>query len=211
MPSVGRRSEVHTFYSPAQRRQDHPTVGWDFLVFAARNTAAAFEALHARGHVLGDVNQGNVMVGTDSRVVLIDCDSFQVNADAKLHLCEVGVPEFTPPELQGIASFASIARTVNHDNFGLALLVFHLLMGGRHPYAGVPLTREAGQSLEGDVKAFRYAYARDAAQRGNAPPPRSIPMGLLPSYVQSLFEARLPGTRRSKRSANRAAMACDAG
>lgn len=189
MPSVDGRSEVHTFYSPAQRRVDHPTIGWDFLVFVARNTAAAFETLHARHHVLGDVNQGNVMVGTDSRVVLIDCDSFQVRADTTLHRCEVGVPEFTPPELQGITSFASTTRTANHDNFGLALLIFHLLMGGRHPYAGVPLTREAGQSLEGDVRAFRYAYASDALARGNKPPPRSIPITLVPPALRLMFEA----------------------
>jgi len=188
MASVGARFEIHTLYSPAQRRQEHPNLAWDFLLCVARNTAAAFEALHERGHVLGDVNQGNVMVGSDGRVVLIDCDSFQVRADAKVHLCEVGVPEFTSPELQGITSFASVARTVNHDNFGLALLVFHLLMGGRHPYAGVPTTRAAGQSLEGDVKAFRYAYANDAARRGNGPPPNSIPIGLLPAQIQAMFE-----------------------
>jgi DNA-binding helix-hairpin-helix protein with protein kinase domain len=51
------------------------------------------------------VNQGNVLVGSDSKVVLIDSDSFQVNARGTLHLCEVGVSHFTPPELQGLSSF----------------------------------------------------------------------------------------------------------
>ncbi len=88
-------------------------------VYVARNTAAAFSTLHAQGHVIGDVNQGNVVVGADSKVTLIDCDSFQIRASNTLHLCEVGVPHFTPPELQGTSSFASTQRTENHDNFGL--------------------------------------------------------------------------------------------
>ena len=131
MPKVTGRDPVHMVYSPAHRRQDRPKAAWDFLLFVARNTAAAFEALHSHGHVLGDVNQGNVLVGNDSKVVLIDSDSFQVNARGTLHLCEVGVSHFTPPELQGLSSFDGFTRTANHDNFGLALLIFHLLFGGR--------------------------------------------------------------------------------
>lgn len=89
MPLVAGRAPVHTLYSPAHRRQDYPEVAWDFLLFVARNMAAAFAAIHSHGHVLGDVNQGNVMVGKDSKVVLIDCDSFQINSNGESHLCKV--------------------------------------------------------------------------------------------------------------------------
>lgn len=188
MPKVVGRDPIHQLYSPAQRRQERPKAAWDFLLFVARNTAAAFETIHAHGHVLADVNQGNVMVGADSQVVLIDCDSLQVNAAGTLHLCEVGVSHFTSPELQGLSSFRGVTRTANHDNFGLALLIFHLLFGGRHPYMGKPLTSSAGESLESDIKAFRYAYASDARQRGFEMPPRAIPIGLVPPAVQALFE-----------------------
>mgnify|MGYP000709306936 CR=1 FL=1 len=152
-------------------------MGWDFLLYVARNTAAAFDTLHSHGHVLGDVNQGNVMVGGDSQVVLIDSDSYQIRAKDTVHLCEVGVSHFTPPELQGISSFKGVTRTPNHDNFGLALLIFHLLFGGRHPYSGVPLRKGVGDALETDIKEFRYAYARDAQNRGIAAPPGSISRG----------------------------------
>ncbi len=73
---------------------------------------------------MGDVNQNSFMVGRDSKVVLIDSDSFQINANGTLHLCEVGVSHFTPPELQTLPSFVGFERTANHDNFGLALLIF---------------------------------------------------------------------------------------
>ncbi len=133
MQRIEGRLPIHMLYSPAQRRESFPQARFDFLVFVARNIAAAFATLHEHGHVLGDVNQGNVLVGADSRVILIDCDSFQIQVGEALHRCEVGVAHFTPPELQSIASFEDITRTPNHDGFGLALLIFHLLMGGRHP------------------------------------------------------------------------------
>lgn len=189
MPRITGRDPIHTVYSPAHRRQERPKAAWDFLLYVARNTAAAFEVLHSHGHILGDVNQGNVLVGNDSKVVLIDSDSFQVNAQGSLHLCEVGVAHFTPPELQGLPSFQGFTRTANHDNFGLALLIFHLLFGGRHPYSGVPMRRGIGDALEADIKAFRYAYAHDNATRGIGPPPKSIPLATLPASVETMFHA----------------------
>lgn len=188
MPKVASKDPVHMVYSPAHRRLDRPKAAWDFLLFVARNTAAAFEALHTHGHLLGDVNQGNILVGGDSKVVLIDSDSFQVNARGTQHLCEVGVSHFTPPELQSLSSFQGFTRTANHDNFGLALLIFHLLFGGRHPYSGVPLKAGVGDALETDIKGFRYAYARDASSRGTSPPPRSIPMSMVPDSMEAMFQ-----------------------
>jgi DNA-binding helix-hairpin-helix protein with protein kinase domain len=188
MQRIEGRLPIHMLYSPAQRRESFPQARFDFLVFVARNIAAAFATLHEHGHVLGDVNQGNVLVGADSRVILIDCDSFQIQVGDALHRCEVGVAHFTPPELQSIASFEDITRTPNHDGFGLALLIFHLLMGGRHPYSGVPLADHIGESLEADIRDFRYAYAKDAAQRLIAPPPKSVPIESLPPAIVALFE-----------------------
>lgn len=187
MSNLGSKDAVHMVYSPKHRKQDKPHLGWDFLLYVARNIAAAFEALHKHSHVLGDVNQGNVMVGNDSKVVLIDSDSFQVRHGTETFRCEVGVSHFTPPELQGTSGFSHFDRTANHDNFGLALLIFHLLMGGRHPFSGVPLTRQAGDSLESDIAAYRYAYGHDAAKRGIGPPPNSVEMNLLPASTQLLF------------------------
>lgn len=94
---------------------------------------------------------------------------------------------FTPPELQAVASFDHVPRTSNHDNFGLALLIFHLLFGGRHPYSGVPLRHDAGGALEKDIQAFRYAYAPDGRRRGFNPPPKAIPISIVPDPIQAMF------------------------
>ena len=178
---------IQDVYSPMHRRQDHPRRAWDFLVYTARNTAAAFQALHAQGCVLGDADHGNVLVGTNTQVRLIDCDSFQVNANGTLHLSEAGVALFAPPELQGNTTISQVPRTANHDNFGLAMLLFHLLFGGRHPFAGVPLHDQVGAEIVDHIKAFRYAYARDFQARGLSPPPRTVPVSILPDAMQAMF------------------------
>lgn len=198
MQRIERRLPIHMLYSPAQRRQMFPKVRFDFLLYVARNVAAAFDTLHDHGHVLGDVNQGNVLVGEDSQVVLIDCDSFQVRFGDALHRCEVGVAHFTPPELQRVNAFDTTTRTANHDCFGLALLIFHLLMGGRHPFSGVPQSEQVGNALEADIRDFRYAYAHDAPRRLLLPPPRAMPIAAMPLPIISLFESAFtqPGVQQ---------------
>ena len=102
MPRINGAKEIHQLYSPAQRRSTFPRADWHFLLRTARNCAAAFHILHARGFVVGDVNHGNVLVTTKAVANFIDCDSFQFQANGQLFRCEVGVPFFTPPELQKV-------------------------------------------------------------------------------------------------------------
>jgi DNA-binding helix-hairpin-helix protein with protein kinase domain len=187
MAKIHDMKPIQMLYSPAHRKREYSNRGWDFLLFAARNTAAAFTVLHDRGHVLGDVNQGNAYVGNKATITLIDTDSYQIRDRDQLHLCEVGVSHYTPPELQG-GSFKA-ARTTNHDNFGLALLIFHLLYGGRHPYAGVPQRDGVGESLESNIQQLRFAYSRTAAQRLLTPPPNSLPLSIVPPPLAEMFES----------------------
>ncbi len=135
MPRVDGHKDIHTLYSPRSRKAEFPNADWRFLIRAAANTARAFAAIHETGCVIGDVNHGGVCVSDKATVRLIDCDSFQVTVGTRRFLCEVGVPTFTSPELQG-KPFRGVVRSPNHDNFGLAVLVFHLLYMGRHPFAG---------------------------------------------------------------------------
>jgi DNA-binding helix-hairpin-helix protein with protein kinase domain len=109
-----------------------------YLHQAARNLAAAVRTRHARGYVIGDVNESNILVSERALVTLVDTDSFQVRDphNGVVYRCPVGKPEFTPPELQG-QTFAHVDRTPEHDLFGLAVLIFQLLMEGTPPFAGV--------------------------------------------------------------------------
>jgi DNA-binding helix-hairpin-helix protein with protein kinase domain len=75
MPIVS-GSEVHELYNPKQRQIKFPKVEWNHLVRVARNCSAAFDEIHSMGAVIGDVNEGNILVKENCKVYLIDCDSY---------------------------------------------------------------------------------------------------------------------------------------
>lgn len=188
MPKINDYEAIHKLYGPAHRKQTFPNADWAFLVNAARNMAAAFDVIHAHGHVVADVNQGNVVVATNSMTKLIDCDSFQILIGNDRYLCDVGVAHFTPPELQSLKTFHGFQRTPNHDNFGLALLCFHLLFMGRHPFSGVYSGKE-DMPIERAIREFRFSFSRGASAKGMKPPPDSIGLETVSPQVAALFEA----------------------
>lgn len=185
MPRVAARRDIHELYSPKSRSEAFPATDFRFLVHVGANIARAFAVIHAHGHVIGDVNHGNLLVGTDGTVILIDCDSFQVGQGANLLPCDVGVPLFTAPELYG-RSFRGLIRTPNHDLFGLAVLLFHLLYMGRHPFAGRFLGH-GDMPIEKAVVEYRFAYGPDRTANAMERPPGTIPLEAMGSTVRDLF------------------------
>lgn len=178
---------LHELYGTANRRRYFPDVGWHHMVLAARNTAAAFQTLHAANVLVGDVNQGNLLVDKKMCVRMIDCDSFQITANGRTFLCPVGSPHFTPPELQS-QKLRDVVRNQNHDRFGLAILIFHLLFVGRHPFAG--RYRGSGDlPIEKAIAERRFAFSRNRAATLVDPPPASLLLEDLPESVGELFEA----------------------
>jgi DNA-binding helix-hairpin-helix protein with protein kinase domain len=191
MPRIADHKEIHHLYSVAQRKKDFPEADWGFLLHTARNCAIAFESVHVHGHIVGDVNQKNVMVSKKGIVALVDCDSFQVKEGNRIFRCGVGVPEYTPPELHG-RKFTDLDRDANHDLFGLAVMVFHLLMMGRHPFAGVPQI-SIDIPIEKAIQDGLYAYARNSSKL--KPPPHVPPLAMLDIATRDLFE-RAFGSRQ---------------
>lgn len=188
MPDITGSEVIHHIYSPSHRKQHFPDMDWSFLVNTCRNIAAAFASIHSRGHVIGDVNPNLVFISNTTIANLIDCDSFQILYNGKIYPCEVGVPHFTPPELQNHTSFKNIIRTKNHDNFGLALLIFHVLMMGRHPFSGV-YSGNKHIPLEKSIQNFLYAFSDNPIKRRQiSPPPNSITPNILPDEMRSMFE-----------------------
>lgn len=202
MPRIQGGEEIHELYSPAHRKIQFPKADWRFLVRTARNCAGAFGRLHKCGIVIGDVNQGNVFVTQQAMIHLIDCDSFQIARNGDLFRCTVGVPHFTPPELQGMR-LSKVVRNINHDTFGLAVLIFHLLFMGRHPYSGRYLGK-GDLPLEKSISEHRFAYGANAAQFQIAPPPHTMTLQEIPPYIGDFFERAfdpLAGQRQSRPSA----------
>jgi DNA-binding helix-hairpin-helix protein with protein kinase domain len=187
----GQRFELHHLYRPGTRKQTFRQADWSFLMHAARNVAAAVATVHAAGHVVGDVNQRNFIVGGDATVKVLDCDSFQIRGANRIFHCLVGVPEFTPPELQS-RPLDSVERTANHDAFGLAVLVFQLLFMGRHPYAGRFLG-SGEMPIERAIAEGRFAFGRNSRARLMETPPGTVPFESLPPRLGALFDAAFGG------------------
>jgi len=180
---------IHHYYSPSWRKQNQPNASWDSLLLLAANLSAAFVAVHESGIIIGDVNPNSLRVKKNGKVFFIDSDSFQIADGNTIYRCRVGVPSFTAPELlESSIPFNKLTRTVNHDLFGLSLLLFHILFMGRHPFAGV-FNGSGDTPLETHIMKFRYAYANDYARRGVRPPPLSVqPKSVAAKSLVAAFE-----------------------
>jgi DNA-binding helix-hairpin-helix protein with protein kinase domain/Tfp pilus assembly protein PilF len=185
MKKISQAEEVHALHSPKSRLQKFPEASWAFLIYVAANIARAVTAVHEHGLVIGDVNPKNILVTRKATVYLLDVDSLQVSAGGKTYRCEGGFPEYTPPELQGVA-FRDVDRAQGHDCFGLAVVIFQLLFLGRHPFSGMYLG--AGEMpLERAIKESRFAYGADAEARKMRQPPGTLALDSMPPPLVDLF------------------------
>lgn len=193
MPKVDGYRELHMLYAPGDRRAHFEHGGLDFLVAAARNLAAAVGRVHEYGHVIGDLNQRNVLVNAQALIALIDIDSLQIRApDGRVYRCLVGTPHLTAPELHG-GDYGHTDRSPEHDRFALAVLIFHLLMMGRHPHAGV-WNGDDDMSIERAIREGRYVYALQADRRfGMEPPRQAPPIAIVGPLLAALFERAFCG------------------
>jgi DNA-binding helix-hairpin-helix protein with protein kinase domain len=185
MPRIDNAHLIWEIYNPGVRREVYPHFHFGTLLRTARNLAAAVNTMHECGYVIGDLNESNVLVSSRGEVTLIDVDSFQSPAHDRLYRCRVGRPEYTSPELQG-AAFADVDRLPQHDAFGLAVLIFQLLMQGIHPFAGTSSTSGDSDSIPSRIAAghWPYAWTRTAPIQ---PSPHAPPWHVLPPSVQDLL------------------------
>ncbi|MBU0973959.1 MAG: topoisomerase DNA-binding C4 zinc finger domain-containing protein [Proteobacteria bacterium] len=187
---------LHELYSPKSRQRYFPKADYRFIVHAALNVARAVGKVHQSRCIIGDLNHSGVLVTQDTTVALIDADSFQFSLNGKSYPCVVGVPDFTPPELHG-KNLASVQRTIEHDNFGLAVAVFHLLFMGRHPYAGRYNGPDISMGAAIAQNRFAFSLTRQAATQ-TTPPPGSLTLDMFPDVISCAFEKAFglsPGAR----------------
>lgn len=184
--------ELHVLSNPSDRRAPGgSTPGWvrgftwRHLVRTGANLALATDVLHRSDYVVGDFNERNILVRSDTRVTLVDCDSMQVpNPRAgPPFLCGVGRAEFTAPELLDV-DIATTPRRASSDLFALAVHIFQLVMEGVHPFDGV--WHGDGEKPRRHQLAQRglFAYAGDPLLR---PRPTAMPFELLPEELRELF------------------------
>ena len=177
---------LHELYSPKSRQRHFPKADYRFVVRAALNVARAVGKVHQTGCVIGDLNHSGVLVSQDATVALIDADSFQFSLNGNTYPCLVGVEDFTPPELHGV-NLGTVTRTLQHDNFGLAVAIFHLLFMGRHPYAGIYKGPDLSMGESIAQNRFAFSVVRQSETQ-TSPPPGALTLDLFPGPVSSAFE-----------------------
>ena len=187
MQHVSGYRPIHELYSPKSRQMHFPKVDYRFIIRVAINVARAVGKVHQTGCVIGDLNHSGALVAEDARVALIDADSFQFRLGQKTYPCVVGVQDFLPPELHGV-NLSTVTRSVEHDNFGLAVVVFLLLLMGRHPYAG----RHEGPDFPIGQAIANYKFAYSLVRKsstGTTPPPGALAIDVFPTPIQQAFES----------------------
>jgi len=185
MPKITGGRPIFQIYNPVLRGQLPYPFSWQALHRTAYNLCAVIQAIHAKGYIIGDLNESNILVNEQALVTLVDCDSFQVTDDEGItHRCAVGKPEYTAPELHGVI-LRDVDQTINHDLFGLGVLLFQLLMEGYHPFAGVlPSKASVGRV---DLYAIREGLFPYNGSSEISPPPAAPPINLLHRWVKQSF------------------------
>ncbi len=192
---------LHQLMADVDRKEKFLDNNWKYLVNVAYNLAIAVQVLHEKGVVIGDINESNFLIGNrtiaqnagitnfnnNGIVYCIDCDSFQIITNDDKFLCTVSKPEYFPPELHG-KNLYNVVRTQNNDNFGLAVIIYQLLMLGKHPYATLGGPSEVVKAIEGGY----FAFGKKAKQEGIKPPLPSemfqIIYDSLDDKIKELFE-----------------------
>ena len=140
MPLMDKGEAYYSVKHPVERLKTFPSWTWGHLVTVGTNVTTVVNSLHQGGYVIGDLNPSNIHVTNHGRVALVDLDSIQVTTPNEIFRCPVGQLDYTAAEVRQAmgpsGSFQDIARSQATDAFTMTLLLYELLMLGRHPFQG---------------------------------------------------------------------------
>ncbi len=151
--------------------------------------------LHARDILIGDINALNILVVSPDEVYFVDADSYQIGGFP----CPVGTNEFIAPELQGRSNFSDFLRSMGNENFAVAVLLFMILLPGRHPYS-----HTGGGSVQDNIRSLRFPYPLREDPGGGVPPGKWLNMwNILPLPVRDAFYRSFKPGGQFQREADR--------
>ena len=186
MPRLRDSLPLSQFYDFKFRRVHLPFINYRSLCRIGLNLASAVWAIHDKGYVIGDINEGNIMANEKALVTLVDTDSFQIreNGSGRVFRCLVYTPLYTAPEFQNV-TLDQVDRSPAQDLFGITVLLFQLLMEGQLPYAcAFSNPGNAPDVVDCLVNGY-FPYAQQL--NGITPPPWAPPYSTLHPALQDLF------------------------
>lgn len=104
--------------------------------------------LHQQNVIIGDLNPLNILIKDESHVFFVDTDSFQIGNFP----CPVGTAPFIAPDIQD-KDFSKFLRSIDHDHFAIAILLFMTLLPGMHPYS-----HKGGATAEENIRKGHFPY-----------------------------------------------------
>lgn len=172
----------------------YPHITWGNKIHIAKNLCVVLEAVHEAGYVCGDLNPKNINLNPNTgEVTFVDTDSYHITDGKRVYRCNVGMPEYLPPEIQkkmqkGLAAAPLPTFSPETDNFALAIHIFQLLMNGCHPFSckiipsadSIVFPDISESILNGECPFF-------VRVPGKKIPVYAPPIDILPDEIQILF------------------------
>lgn len=115
--------------------------------------------LHQRNVLLGDINAKNILIVSPQKVFFVDTDSYQIEDFP----CPVGTEEFKAPEIKA-TQYSELLRTFGNEYFAIAVLLFKIMLPGKHPYS-----HQGGGSVKENIQKMDFPYALKEKSNHNAP------------------------------------------
>lgn len=189
MKNIVNAEAMHNLFSSRDREEKFQGASVKLMVRAALNLARAIAELHDGPCVIGDISPSNILVTREATVQLIDTDSFQCRINANIFTCPVVTPDYIPPELLTPDADLHQPRSSNQDCFGLAFMIFQLLMAGFRPFQGRWLDPNREPPSPTDwIREFLYAYGSDSLRLPVAPPPAAPRLDWASEPIRSAFD-----------------------
>lgn len=185
-----------SFAHSGDRRKTAPDFDVRYALIASQNLMLAVSSMHAAGHCVGDINESNIFVATDARVLLVDSDSAQITFEGKQFPCLVGKPEYTAPELTH-GPLKDNPRSAASDTFATAIAVYQMISGGAHPSDGKYTGADDPISVVDRIRGSVYPGLTSQAQAGFAPVPR-IPVLAIPKVIRTALLQALSADPQSR-------------
>lgn len=163
-------------------------LGMESRLKLCTNLSIAIHSIHRlKDYVLVDLKPRNVLVATDGRVSLIDCDSIQITSNGRrLFPAKVATGEYMPPEGNGMNPSKHVI-TQTWDRFSMAIMFYEVIFG-LHPYAASFSGRyENSTTLDSKIKDGLFVHGKNKVYVISKPELHKN-YSAIPSSVRGLFD-----------------------